>query len=324
MQIHFPLKVGQRLAAAMGLVLVLTTLISGLSLVLSQRLDADLLQVDERSLPSVQLVHELALLVEGQRGMAALHLLPHASRDRDALEVRLQASRQTIQRRMTSYEPRVAGAADRQHFDAVKVSLVLFWAAHDRLLAASRLAAAEPAAYPASPALAPALALARSLLTGESQQAFLQLGADLDAWWAFHAQATHRLAQQAHADVQQAVVMLAGLCAVAWLLGVVAWWLVRQMHHTGQQALASAPADLSEHPQSDLQSDLQPDPPPPEQRSDGRSAGPSQAAARAIQTAREAASPTANAAASVPQPVPQPASQAATQPAGQPASKPRR
>ncbi len=294
MQLLIRLKVGQRLGAAMGLVLLLTTLITGLSLALSQRLDADLLQVDAHSLPSAQLVHALGLLVEGQRGMAALHLLPHPSPDRDALEARLQASRQTIQRQVASYEPRVAGAADRQHFDAVKASFVVFWAAQDRLLAASRLAAAELSASPAANPASPALAHARSLLTGESQQAFLQLGAALDAWWAFHAQATHHLVQQAHAAVQQAVVMLAGLCAVAWVLGVVAWRLVRQMG----QASTSPPRDR----------------PGPTAATDGPgAAGPSQAAARAIRAARRSAVPQAHAptAAEVPTdpPTPQPTRQ---------------
>lgn len=267
MQILIPFKVGQRLGAAMGLVLLLTTLISGLSLALSQRLDADLMQVDEYKLPSVRLVHALGRLVDGQRGMAALHLLPQPSPEREALEARLQATRQTIQRQMASYEPRVAGTLDRQHFETVKASLVVFWAAQDRLLAASRLAAAEASAKHTAKPASPALAHARSLLTGESQQAFLQLEADLDAWWAFHEQATHLLAQQAHAAVQQALVMLAGLCAVAWLLGAVAWYLVRQASAERQ----AVPPDL----------------PPPQQPTDGAAGGPHQAAARAIQTARE-------------------------------------
>lgn len=269
----------------MGLVLLLTTLITGLSLALSQRLDTDLLQVDTQTLPSVRLVHALSLLVEGQRGMAALHLLPHANHDREALEARLQATRQTIQSQVAAYELRVAGAVDRQHFEAVKASLVVFWAAQDRLLAASRLAAAAPTANPASPALAHA----RSLLTGESQHAFLQLGADLEAWWAFHAQATHQLAQQAHAAVQQAVVMLAGLCAVAWLLGAVVWCLVRQVRRAGRPAPvgpALAGPGLDQ-------------PRPAAQPGSPDAASPSQAAALAIQVARVGTAPLADAPAAV-------------------------
>ena len=319
MQLLIPLKVGQRLGAAMGLVLLLTTLISGLSIALSQRLNADLLQVDEHNLPSVQLVHELGLLVQGQRGMAALALLPQPGPDRDALDARLQATRQTIQRRMAAYATRVAGAADRQHFDAVKASFVVFWATQDRLLAASRLAAIEPTANPTSPALAHA----RSLLTGESQHAFLQLGADLDAWWAFHALATHQLVQQAHAAVQQAMVMLVGLCAVAWLLGVAAWRLTRQIHRNGQAAPASPAAKSLA----------------PAQRADA-DAGPSQAAARAILVARASTAPhgragglTSQAATEAPPQAPaqapaqvaaNPASQATPQPSDPPITQPSR
>ena len=315
MQILIPLKVGQRLGAAMGLVLLLTTLISALSLTLSQRLDADLLQVDIRSLPTVRLVHELALLVEGQRGMAALHLLPQPGRDRQALETRLAATRQTILRHIAGYAPRVAGAADRQHFETVQASLALFWATQDRLLTASRLAATEPAATSVSPALAHA----RSLLTGESQHAFLQLGADLDAWWAFHAQAAHQLAQQAHAAVQQAVVMLTGLCAVALLLGAVAWRLVHQLSRAGPPAPAN-PAANGAAPGHAAAAQC-----PGLAAADG----PAHAAATAIQAARTgtaalAAAPGAAAAQASAQPASQPSNQPSGQPSNQPSGQPPR
>lgn len=292
MQLSLPLKTSQRLGAALGLVLLLTTLITGLAVALSHRLDADLTQLDERSLPSVRLVHELGLLVEGQRGMAALHLLPHRSSERAALEARLLATRQRIEQRMAGYATRVAGPVDRQHYDTVKASLAAFWVAQDRLLSASRLAAADPTQHPASAALAHA----RSLLTGESQHAFLQLGTDLDAWWAFHEQASHHLAQQAHAAVRQAAVMLPGLCAVALLLGAVAWRVERQTRPSG----GTVDAGLAGPPGQPDQPDQ------PDQRT-----GPQQAASQAILAARGQALPAASAsaatgAAATPPPQPQP------------------
>ena len=55
---------------------------------------------------------------------------------------------------------------DREHHGTVASALDTFWGAQDRLLDASRHAATDTAAAQ----------LARHLLTGEAQQAYLQFG----------------------------------------------------------------------------------------------------------------------------------------------------
>ena len=157
------------------LLLLALVLVTGVSLSMTRQQGARLAEVDELILPSVRLVHEMAVVVDEARGLSALHLLRADPAERQDLEDRLQAARQRIERRMAVSRQRLADDTEQRHFQRVRASLSAYWAAQDRLLAASRLAVDTP----------PAATQARALLGGDSQTAFQQLRADLDAWWAY-------------------------------------------------------------------------------------------------------------------------------------------
>ena len=122
------------------LLLLALVLVTGLSLSMTRQQGARLAEVDELILPSVRLVHEMTVVVDEARGLSALHLLRADPVERQDLEDRLQAARQRIERRMAASRQRLADDTERRHFQRVRASLSAYWAAQDRLLAASRLA----------------------------------------------------------------------------------------------------------------------------------------------------------------------------------------
>ncbi len=208
---------GARLRQLLVLLLLALGLLAGVSVSQTHELEAQAVRADVVVLPALKRVHELARHVDEQRGMAALHLTLQAEPARAELEGRLQAGRLQIERRMAVFGQRLADDTDRQHHRSVAASLVVFWDAQDRLLAASRRAAGD----------ADAARQARALLTGEAQQAFHRLRADIDAWWSYTEQAAAQQAQLVRAAahlVAQTVWALAALLALALAM---AWALLQ-------------------------------------------------------------------------------------------------
>ena len=206
------LNTAQRLGGALALLILLLGLGVGVALARAYRVHTDIEFLEETTLPSVKLVYELTVQVDDLRGLSALHLLLSGSAEIVALEARLQTQRQRLAQRLVACEKQLKTAAERQHFDAVKTHLVVFWAEHDKLLAVSRRASRDPAAA----------AQARALLAGASQQAFLQLGAALQAWWAYTEQQAVVATRQAHADARTSLGWLVGLAVGLVLAGLAA------------------------------------------------------------------------------------------------------
>ncbi len=213
---------GARLRRLLVLLLLTLGLLAGVSVSQTQQLEAQVTRTEVMALPQAMHLHELAARVDEQRGMAALHLTLHTEAERSALEGRLQASRLLVERRMAAFAQRLTDAADRQHHQRVAAGLAAFWDAQERLLASSRLAASDPAAA----------AQARALLTGEAQQVFLRLRADIQTWWSHTEQAAAAQAQEALATAQlvarlvwaQAALVAMAL-AMAWARPITRFWV---------------------------------------------------------------------------------------------------
>lgn len=208
---------GTRLRQLLVLLLLSIGLLAGVSVLQTQDLHGQVLHADQALLPMLKQVHALARQVDEQRGMAALHLTLPAGPQRTELEARLQAGRQQIERRMAAFGRQLQDDTDRAHHHTVAAALATFWDVQDRLLAASRQAAADPAAAQR----------ARSLLTGDAQQAFLQLRAEVDAWWAYTEAAAAQQAQQARVAAHLTAQVVWALAALVALALPMAWALLR-------------------------------------------------------------------------------------------------
>lgn len=211
---------GTRLRQLLVLLLLALALLAGVSVSHTHGLHAQTVQTETVRVPALKRVHELARQVDEQRGMAALHLTLQDEARRADIEERLQLGRKQIERRMAAFARQLTDAADHGHHRAVAASLADFWAAQDRLLAASRRAAADAAN-------AAHAEQARALLTGESQAAFLRLRADIDAWWTALESAAMQQAQQARLDANLVVQLVWAGAALAALALSVGWAVMR-------------------------------------------------------------------------------------------------
>ena len=219
-----------RLRQLLVLLLLALGLLAGVSVSQSRDVEAQVVAQATVVLPAIQQARLLASQIDEQRGMAALHLTLRNDAERAALEDRLQASRTQVERRMQAQDRRLQHDTDRRHHAAVQASLAAFWAVQDRLLAASRQTAHDPAAA----------ALARQLLAGEAQQAYERLRADLEAWWLGTEQAAGQAAADAAALAQRVTLLVWAQAALVALALAVAWAL---LHLPPPRSLAPPPAD---------------------------------------------------------------------------------
>jgi hypothetical protein len=204
MKFFLKLPLAQRLGAVIALLLLLLGFSTTLSLTRIQRLDQQVKLFELNTVPSVRLLHDMSAGVEDLRGMAALHLLLSGTAEVAALEAQMLGQRQRLDARLAACAQRLKSEADQRHHATVRRSVARFWVEQDRLLLLSRQAAADPVAA----------AAARLLLTGPAQQAYRQLGDDLEAWWLELEQRAERAAHRAHADAANMLVLLWGLAAV--------------------------------------------------------------------------------------------------------------
>ncbi len=206
------LNTAQRLAGALALLLALLGGSTALSLLQTQRQDIHLAYLDSRTLPAVRLLRELSGQVDDLRGMLALHVMLSGSAEANALEGQMLARRQVLSAQLAAHQSGQQGAAadatERALIAAVQTSLALFLAEQDKLLALSRQGLGD----------ASAAAQARSLLTGPSQQAYQQLGADLAAWWAHVERRAGQTTAQARSEASNAAWGLLALVTLAALL----------------------------------------------------------------------------------------------------------
>lgn len=204
MKFFLNLPLAQRLGAVIAVLLLLLGLSTALSLTRIHQLDQQVDLFELNTLPSVRLLHDMSAGVEDLRGMAALHLVLSGTAELPALESRMRAQRQRMELRLAACARRLKTESDHRHHATVRASVTRFWEEQDRLMVLSRRAAADPVAA----------AAARLLLTGPAQQAFLQLGADLAAWWDAVEKQAELAARQAHKDAAGTVVwLLAGAAA---------------------------------------------------------------------------------------------------------------
>lgn len=217
MNLTFSSPPATRLCQLLVLLLLALGLLAGVSVSQTRVVEARAVHTQVVVVPALQSVHALASRVDEQRGMAALHITLRDDVERQALETRLEASRQQLERRMVAVGQRLAGDTDRQHHAAVQAGLASFWDAQDRLLAASRRAVQDPAAAE----------LARALLVGEAQRAFEHVRAAIEAWWVDTEREAALAASEASAASNHAALMVWAQALLAVLALAVGWAMLR-------------------------------------------------------------------------------------------------
>ena len=223
---------GQRLGGAFALMLGLLVLITAGSVWQARQQLQSIAEFDEHTLPAIKLVHLFSQRVDSVRGLEALHVLLDNDTDAQALAQQVARERQQANQQLAAYEKSITDATDRRHYDAVKASLMAYWAAQDVLFQIARTIPADPSATER----------ARQQLNGGSQQAFKTLSQAVDAWWAYNEKRATERATQVRSDARTALAWLISLAALAIVLGVTAAVLISRSI-TGPLAEATRLAD---------------------------------------------------------------------------------
>lgn len=217
-----------RLRHLLVLLLLALGLLAGVSVSQTHALHAEVLQAETVRLPALIAVNDMARLLDEQRGVAALLLTLGDEAGHKELAARLRAGRDAVERRLAYLARLPSDDAGRAHHHSVSQGLATFWAAQDRLVTLARRAATD----------GESARQARGLLTGDAQQAFLRVRADIGAWSAHLEQVAVQQAadsrQAAHLMVQ-AVWALAALAALALAVG----WAVLRWPHAPAPAFAA-------------------------------------------------------------------------------------
>lgn len=231
--VHITPPPAARLRLLLVLLLLALGLLAGVSVSQTHAVHADAAQTETVRLPALLAVNDLTRLLDEQRGLTALYLTLTDAAGRQELEDRLQLGRVALERRIALLGRLVVDDEEGLvHHSGVSVGLATFLEAQDRLMAASRDAVHD----------VDAAQRARALLTGEAQQAFLRLRADITTWGA---QLEKAAMQQAAAARQAASVVVQVVWALAALGLAVAIAVL-------QAPLKGVPTPASDGPDSSL------------------------------------------------------------------------
>lgn len=234
--VHITPPPAARLRLLLVLLLLALGLLAGVSVSQTHAVHADAAQTETVRLPALLAVNDLTRLLDEQRGLAALHLTLTDAAGRQELEDRMQLGRVALERRIALLGRLVVGDEEGLvHHSGVSVGLATFLEAQDRQMAASRDAVHD----------VDAAQRARALLTGEAQQAFLRLRADITTWGA---QLEKAAMQQAAAARQAASVVV----QVVWALAALAALGLAVAIAVLQAPLKGVPTPASDGPDSSL------------------------------------------------------------------------
>ena len=125
---------------------------------------------------SMQMIGEVAKLVDEGRGMESLHLMLEEGRDRRAVEARLRTQRSRVSGLMTTAAASMPMADDQRQLHELTSALNDYWQVQDQMLTLSRLSNQDR----------DMASKAKAMLTGQSTRSYQALLATTERWFASH------------------------------------------------------------------------------------------------------------------------------------------
>ena len=125
---------------------------------------------------SMQLIGDVAKLVDEVRGMGSLHLMLDEGRERRAVEARLRIQRGRVSGLMTTAAASMPLADDQRQLHELTSALNDYWQVQDQMLALSRMSNQDR----------DMASKARAMLTGQSTRSYQALLATTERWFASH------------------------------------------------------------------------------------------------------------------------------------------
>ena len=209
-------RIGMRLMAGFALVLLLLIGVTALALVEFTHLKADADYYDENTLPSVKIVHRVAMAIEDTRRFESQHIMLNAHAEKQDMEARIAKAREVARKGLSDYATMVSDDSDRKNYEAVKVAADKYFAVQDRLLELSRKIESDPKQAEA----------AQALLFGESRQVFQAALDAAEVWWQYNETLASNMSKASDASYRSANWTLIILAVIAVAASLVAAALI--------------------------------------------------------------------------------------------------
>ncbi|HQC85145.1 MAG TPA: methyl-accepting chemotaxis protein [Rhodoferax sp.] len=221
-------KISVKLGGAFLLMVLLTAIIGGFSLIQLARINGNTEEMASNWLPSIKYAGEIQGLLYDLRQAETQHAMAVAPEDKKIEADRIAANKGRIHEVGTKLSALLDSSTEKQVWEKYGKDLAAYYAISTKLLVLSDVGPAEAMAT-------------TELLNGESRTAFKALSKDIEETIASHskgADAAHAGAKQTYAGSMWSVIVL--LVVTIALAAAMAYWITRQITQPIQYAVSAA------------------------------------------------------------------------------------
>jgi len=210
------MPIGTKLAAAFGIVLLLTMGLGASSVIGMRAVRANVEDFATNWLPSVNVLGEMRYAMNTARRAVMLHVSALNAKDMDDAQKRIDSDYAKLDAQFKEYLPMISGPEEQAFFDKIRAANDSFKAENDKILALSRQNTSA------------AKAAAADLIVGESFQNFSGLMDAVSADLAFNLNGAASARKDADATYQRATLILYSVIGLAIALSAALAILLRR------------------------------------------------------------------------------------------------
>jgi methyl-accepting chemotaxis protein len=245
------LRVGARLAAAFGLLMLMLLAMAAVGALQARAINEHAEFYPQNILPSLKLIHSIDGLASDIRRLEGQHLLTEDDKEKKSLSARIAKAREQMAKALKDYEPLVADAQDGAWLKKVAAGVAAYLAAQDQVLKASDDSAADPTMA----------TQARTLTFGPARAAFSPLRESIAQWWVYNEKLAADATAAAEAAYRRVLLVFAAVSLGAVAVGVVAALTITRsittpLRQAAQAVGAVAAGDLTQRVQAGSRDEL--------------------------------------------------------------------
>ncbi|MDD2924343.1 methyl-accepting chemotaxis protein [Rhodoferax sp.] len=221
-------KISTKLGMGFGVIVLLTALIGGLSMMQMGRIDADTTDLSENWLPSIRVVGDMQALLNDMRRAELQHVIAASAEEKKPEAERFKADVAKLRALEKKLGELLDAPQERQLYERYKTESQAYLATSISLF---ELSSVGPSGQE----------LTTKYLKGDSRTTFRAIFKTLDEMNVLHVKGADQAAQDGHAAYARATftvaLVLAIVLGVAMVLG---WWIARQITVPIQAAVLAA------------------------------------------------------------------------------------
>jgi len=216
MNIFRDLRIGARLAAGFGLVLLLLAFVAGIGALQVRSVNENVKYFTVDTEPSLKSAAAMRQSLEEIRRLEAQHIMAASDKEMDAFEKRIAEWRQTLAEQMKSHEALVSDETEGALLQAAKTRAGAYLAWWDKLRPVSRRTVGDPTAG----------AEAQKIYFADMRKDFNDTNDAVAKLWDHNEALASKMATQSQRDYEHSLLLLGALSLLAASCGVGAAWAI--------------------------------------------------------------------------------------------------